>query len=58
MFIGGNEQNNSSDSAVKEALEFESDKLEEEKIAGDRAYVRGEPKNSLVHANTGLHCNE
>lgn len=58
MFIGGNEQINSSGSAVKEALEFESDKLEEEKIAGDRAYFKGKPKNSLVHANTDLHCNE
>jgi hypothetical protein len=57
LFIGGNEQVNSSDSAVKESLEFESDKLEEEKIAGDRAYFKGKPKN-VAHANTELHCNE
>lgn len=57
MFIGGNEQVASSDSAVKESLEFESDKLEEEKIAGDRGYFKGKPKNNTL-ANTEVYCHE
>jgi hypothetical protein len=52
VFIGGNEQANMSDSLVKEE-QYESDKLEEEKVTGDRTYFKGKPKQDAE-----VYCNE
>lgn len=52
VFIGGNEQANMSDSLVKEE-QYESDKLEEEKVTGDRTYFKGKPKQDAE-----AYCNE